>query len=154
MTTSDNIAAIEKALKLGIAYDNLLRKYEGPQEILFDGDVVAIDDAYDAWVVAVRSASAVLPDVLAEARKAEREIAGLRAQIGYWQRGHELIEECLAKCVKADPLDAPFPLIGTEVKQWHAYRGEAFRHALEMMGVPEMSRARTLLNGGSDAQQG
>ena len=85
------IEAIEKAIHLGIAYDDLLRKLEGPQEFLFAGDVAAIDAAYDAWVCATRSASKLLPEVLALARQAEAlqrenaekdaEIAKLRGMI-------------------------------------------------------------------------
>ncbi|MBY3543640.1 hypothetical protein HFN71_28565 [Rhizobium laguerreae] len=65
------------------------------------------------------------------------EIAGLREQIAYWRRGTDRINDCLKKAVKADPLDAPTPLVGTEAKQWHSFQAEAYRHALEMMGVPE-----------------
>lgn len=68
------------------------------------------------------------------------EIHELREQLDYWRRGHERIEACLAEAMKADPLDAPIPLVGVEAKRWHSYRAEAFRHALEMMGVPECYR--------------
>ena len=65
------------------------------------------------------------------------EVAELREQLAYWQRGTDLINKCLVEAAKADPQDAPIPLVGIEAKRWHAYRAEAFRHALEMMGVPE-----------------
>lgn len=65
------------------------------------------------------------------------EIADLRMKLGYWQRGTDIINKRLAECVKADTNDAPIPLVGGEAKQWHSYRGEAYRDALEMMGVPE-----------------
>lgn len=65
------------------------------------------------------------------------EIDELRKQVEYWQRGTNVIMKCFDEAAKADPMDAPIPLIGIEAKRWHAYRAEAFRHALEMMGVPE-----------------
>lgn len=65
------------------------------------------------------------------------EIDSLRKQIEYWQRGTTNILKCLDEAAKADPLDAPIQLVGVEAKRWHSYRAEAFRHALEMMGVPE-----------------
>lgn len=57
--------------------------------------------------------------------------------IRYWKRGTNVIKDCLAESVRADVMDAPIPLVGIEAKRWHAYRAEAFRHALEMMGYPE-----------------
>jgi hypothetical protein len=55
----------------------------------------------------------------------------------YWREGTALIEACLAKAIRADVNDAPIPLIGAEAKAWHYAQAEAYRHALEMMGVPE-----------------
>lgn len=47
------------ALRLVIEYDTLLRKYQGDEDvILFDGDIVEVDDAYDRMVEAARSALA------------------------------------------------------------------------------------------------
>lgn len=45
------------ALRLVIEYDDLLRKFEGPKEFLFAGDVAEIDDAYDRMVAACREAA-------------------------------------------------------------------------------------------------
>lgn len=70
------------------------------------------------------------------------EIASLREQISYWKRGTEVIIKCLDEANAADPLDAPIPFVGIEAKRWHAYRAEAFRHSLEMMGVPECFEPR------------
>jgi len=47
-----------EALRLGAAYDDLLKSYAGPLPVLCDGDNAAIDAAYDAWISATRSALA------------------------------------------------------------------------------------------------
>ena len=47
--------ATTNALRLVVAYDDLLRRYEGPST-LFAGDVAEIDAAYDEMVAAVRAA--------------------------------------------------------------------------------------------------
>lgn len=65
------------------------------------------------------------------------EVARLREKLAYWQRGTDLINECLKKAHRADHGDAPFPLDEKEAKFWHNAQMEAYRHALEMMGVPE-----------------
>jgi hypothetical protein len=44
----------EKVIELTIAYDDLLLKFRGPA-IIFDGDAVEIDAAYDEWVRAARA---------------------------------------------------------------------------------------------------
>lgn len=48
--------AVNEALRLVIAYDDLLRTHEGPSDTLFAGDVAEIDAAYDEMVAAVRTA--------------------------------------------------------------------------------------------------
>jgi hypothetical protein len=65
------------------------------------------------------------------------EIAALRTQIRYWKRGTDLINECLKTAARADHGDAPFPLDHAEAKFWHNAQMEAYRHALEMMGLPQ-----------------
>lgn len=57
--------------------------------------------------------------------------------LDYWREGTELIETCLARAEKADPLDAPMPLTGNDAKLWHTAQMEAYRHALEIMGWHE-----------------
>lgn len=57
--------------------------------------------------------------------------------VKYWRDGAEIIERCLAKAIKADPEDAPFPLTGEEARLWHSAQEQAYRHALEMMGPPQ-----------------
>lgn len=64
------------------------------------------------------------------------EVASLREQITYWRRGTKVIIKCLEEARKADPMEAPIPFVGIEAKRWHAFRAEAFRHSLEMMGIP------------------
>jgi hypothetical protein len=51
--------AMVEALKLGVAYDDLLLRFKGPT-VIFDGDVKEIDEAYDKWVAATRAAVAAL----------------------------------------------------------------------------------------------
>jgi hypothetical protein len=54
--------------------------------------------------------------------------------------GIDIIEKCLAKAVKAEHEDAPFPLDEAQAKLWHRAQMEAFRHALEMISVdPELA---------------
>lgn len=65
------------------------------------------------------------------------EVAELRAQVRYWKRGTDLINECLKTAARADHGDAPFPLDHAEAKFWHNAQMEAYRHALEMMGLPQ-----------------
>lgn len=93
------------------------------------------DEPFQRYAVTVQKAGAKSPaDLVNEARA---EVEALRAQIRYWKRGTDLINECLKKAAKADPLDAPMPLIGIEASRWHSYQAEAYRHALEMMGLPQ-----------------
>lgn len=61
----------------------------------------------------------------------------------YWRDGTALIEACLAKAVRGDPSDVPMPLVGDEAKLWHQAQAEAYRHALEMMGVPQCAASET-----------
>lgn len=77
------------------------------------------------------------------ARSATSETEALRVRVAvlerdaaYWRGGTRIVEGCLAKAVRADPLDAPIPLVGHEAKLWHEAQANAYRHALEMMGVP------------------
>ena len=74
------------------------------------------------------------------------EIERLRAALAYWQRGTDIINECLQRASKAKWEDAPFPLDECEAKFRHNAQAEAYRHALEMMGVPE--EAPAALKGG------
>ncbi len=61
-------------------------------------------------------------------------------QLAYWRRGHEIIEARLAKAVQAKHEDAPFPMDAEQAAQYHAAQVDAYRDALEMMGVPECVR--------------
>lgn len=56
MTPTTHPATGDEALRLVVAYDDLLRRYEGPSTNLFAGDVAAIDEAYDKMVAACRAA--------------------------------------------------------------------------------------------------
>ena len=58
------------------------------------------------------------------------EMKGLEAELAETTR---ILEACHAVAIKADPLDAPFPMDGQQATIWHQARVEAFRHALEMM---------------------
>lgn len=49
-------ATLEAALWSVLSYDQLLRQYEGPQAILFAGDVEKIDATYDAMIAKVTAA--------------------------------------------------------------------------------------------------
>ena len=55
----------------------------------------------------------------------------------YWIDGTKLIEKCLATAVESKWENAPFPLDEEQAALWHRAQLEAYRHALEMMGVPE-----------------
>lgn len=55
----------------------------------------------------------------------------------YWREGTRLIEEKLARAARADFADAPFGSSPHEAALWHKAQAEAFRHALEMMGIPQ-----------------
>lgn len=52
----------------------------------------------------------------------------------YWREGTAIVEEALEKSLKADPLDAPFPLMDDDARLWHQAQAVAYQHALEMMG--------------------
>lgn len=54
----------------------------------------------------------------------------------YWKKGTDIIEECLRIAERGEWEDAPFPLGPGEARLWHRAQAEAYRHALEMMGVP------------------
>lgn len=98
------------------------------------------EDNYKTWydeAIEAANSAGCGPCSAAEAIEIlSADVADLRKQIAYWERGTEVIKQCLDEAVKADPLDAPFPFVGIEAKRWHAFRAEAFRHALEMMGAP------------------
>lgn len=64
-------------------------------------------------------------------------VAWLVDRLAYWQRGHEIIEKRLATAARADWQDAPFPLNEEQAALWHRAQAEAYRDALEMMGVPD-----------------
>lgn len=78
----------------------------------------------------------------AETHDLAKQIARLFAptfeDITYWQRGHAVVETRLAKAVKGEWADAPFPLDDKEAALWHRAQAEAYRDALEMMGVPSL----------------
>lgn len=67
---------------------------------------------------------------------AAEEIAKALNGVAYWREGAKLIQACLDKAAKADPLDAPIPLTGESARLWHDAQMNAYRHALEMMGPP------------------
>lgn len=48
--------ALVEAARLGVEYDDLLRRYSGPLKTLCAGDEAAIDAAYDRWINAARAA--------------------------------------------------------------------------------------------------
>lgn len=54
----------------------------------------------------------------------------------YWTDGANIIKQCLAKAVRAEHADAPFPMDAEQAALWHRAQAEAYRHALEMMGPP------------------
>lgn len=58
-------------------------------------------------------------------------------KLAYWKQGAVIIEGCEAKAQRADPYDAPMPLLGRDAAIWHQAQQAAYRHALEMMGPPE-----------------
>jgi hypothetical protein len=55
----------------------------------------------------------------------------------YWIDGTRIIEKRLAVADEAKWENAPFPLDAVEAALWHRAQMEAYRDALEMMGVPE-----------------
>lgn len=59
------------------------------------------------------------------------------AHATYWRQGAQIVQACLDKAAKADPLDAPMPMTAAEAAIWHRAQVEAYRHALEMMAPPE-----------------
>lgn len=99
------------------------------------------EDDYKAWydeAILAANEAGYGPCSAADAiRGLAAENAEMRAQMRYWKRGTDLINDCLNKAARADHGDAPFPLDYEEVKFWHRAQGEAYRHSLEMMGVPE-----------------
>ncbi|MBY3263849.1 hypothetical protein HFO15_19675 [Rhizobium laguerreae] len=93
------------------------------------------DEPFQRYTVTVQKVGAKSPaDLVNEARS---EVAELSAQMRYWNRGTDIINDCLKKAARAEHGDAPFPLDHKEAKFWHNAQMEAYRHALEMMGVPE-----------------
>lgn len=60
-----------------------------------------------------------------------------------WKEGADVIEGCLAKAVRAEHSDAPFPLDEAQAKLWHQAQAEAYRHALEMMAPSGHEPGRT-----------
>jgi len=65
-----------------------------------------------------------------------REFEEMKDSIAYWKRGHGVIEKAMNKAYAGDWQDAPMPLTGEEASLWLRAQGEAYQHALEMMGVP------------------
>lgn len=61
-------------------------------------------------------------------------------RIAYWRRGTEIIEGRLLKAVAAKHEDAPFPFDAEQAALYHAAQVDAYRDALEMMGVPDAMR--------------
>lgn len=51
---TDNVA--HAALRLVIEYDDILRHWEGHEQVLLEGDVAEIDVAYDKMISAARRA--------------------------------------------------------------------------------------------------
>lgn len=54
----------------------------------------------------------------------------------YWLDGTAVIERRLADADKGELVAAPFPLSAEQVQLWQRAQREAYRHALETMGVP------------------
>jgi len=59
--------------------------------------------------------------------------ATTETHLAYCAQGARIIEAALAKAQRADPADAPFPLVGEEAALWHRAQASAYQHALEMM---------------------
>lgn len=98
-------------------------------------------DDYKAWydeAILAANEAGYGPCSAADAiRGLAAEVAALREQMRYWKRGTDLINECLKTAARAEHGDAPFPLDHAMAKFWHNAQMEAFRHSLEMMGLPE-----------------
>lgn len=73
------------------------------------------------------------------------------ARLTYWTLGAQLVEGCLARAVRGDHADAPFPLDEAQAKLWHRAQAEAFRHALEMMAPPEDGTSEDTLRNCNDS---
>lgn len=71
---------------------------------------------------------------------AETRAQQAEARVAYWLAGTEIVEKRLAKAAAADPSGAPMPLHGRDAELWHAAQADAYRDALEMMGVPQAAR--------------
>lgn len=70
-----------------------------------------------------------------------KDLSMTRAEkLEYWLKGTAIIEGRLAKAALAKHEDAPFPLDAEQAALWHAAQVDAYRDALEMMGVPESER--------------
>lgn len=93
------------------------------------------DEPFQRYTMTVQKVGAKSPAILVNEARAEN--AELHAQMRYWNRGTDIINDCLKKAARAGHGDAPFPLDHKEAKFWHNAQMEAYRHALEMMGVPE-----------------
>lgn len=62
----------------------------------------------------------------------QTEIEQLQSRLKEVSEGLDVIERNLNVAQKADPSDAPFPLVGKEATLWHKASASAYQHALEM----------------------
>lgn len=60
----------------------------------------------------------------------------LKGKLEYVKHGQEVIEKAVKVAYAGDWQDAPMPLTGDEASLWLRAQGEAYQHALEMMGLP------------------
>ena len=86
------------ALRLVVSYDDLLRRYAGPLDILGSGDNAAIDEAYDHMVIAARTTLEVVgPSSIAPAplkRIAEIALGAAEAELE-WTDAVDIIASSL-----------------------------------------------------------
>lgn len=82
------------ALRLVVAYDDLLRSHEGPSDTLFAGDFAEIDAAYDKMVAAVRFALDETPPVR-EVRWTQNDVERENSAFSEWfkERGYPAYPE-------------------------------------------------------------
>ena len=83
-----------------------------------------------------------LVDADAVAASAALDRARLDDLVGYWVHGHRILTRQLAEAVARQRGDdwyshAPMGLAPEAARAWHVARVEGYRHALDMMGVPE-----------------
>lgn len=100
------------------------------------------DRQYDENVDRIaKEGAAILRATTAEAENArlkekEKELLSF---LKYWNDGNAIIEKCLSRACAAATADAPFGMDDADAAIWHEAQRNAYRHALEMMGIPAAS---------------